>query len=169
MSTWTSFLVKTSLSPWLVGKCGSDVTDPERAARLTQLRVSVDSPADLRTLRATAKRLRPFLPSALFESLQEEVREIAVDAKWAKTARGGYVVAINRWAETFFAEFSARAQFRDVLIGSHATREAVFATGFVQSADVFRELLAYIQSKNPPYKVMTDVRIGTWNGLKALR
>ena len=167
MSNWTSCLVKTSLSPWLVGECGSHVTDPAKAAWLVQLGISVDSPADLKNLRATTKRLKPVLPPDLFESLDEEVREIAEDAKWAKTARGRYVGAINQWAEPFFSEFRARLEFSDVSIGSHATREVVFATGFVKSEAIFRELLSYMQSKNPPYKVMTDVRIGTWNGPKA--
>jgi hypothetical protein len=44
-------------------------------------------------------------------------------------------------------------------MASHATCEVVFATGFVQSEDIFREFLSYIQAKKPPYEVMTDARI----------
>jgi hypothetical protein len=169
MSNWTSLLVTTSLSPWLVSECCSHVSDSPNAAWLTPLSISVETPADLKNLRATAKRLKSILPLPLFESLDEEVREIAEDAKWAKTARGGYVSAINQWVEPFFSEFRARPQFGDVLIGSHATREVVFVTGFVQSENIFREFLSYVQSKKPPYKVMTDVRIGAWSGPKALQ
>lgn len=168
MSNWTSFLVKTDLSSWLVEECCSHVPAPTKASWLAQLSVPVATPADLKKLRAAVKRLRPALPPGTIESLDREVCEIANDAKWAKTARGLYVLTINRWMEPFFAEFRARSQFRDVVIGGHASREVVFASGFVRSGEIFRELLAYLQSKKPPYKVMTDVRIGVWNGPKAL-
>lgn len=167
MSNWTSFLVKTSLSRWLVDECCAHVAGSAKESPLAELGISVGSPADLKQLRAVAKRLRPVLPPALAESLDEEMSGIAADAKWAGTVRGRYVSAINQWAEPFFAEFRARSEFRDVAIGGHATREVVFASGFVQSEDIFRGLMAYIQSKHPPFKVMTDVRIGAWNGPKA--
>jgi hypothetical protein len=66
------------------------------------LSISVESPADSKNLRANAKRLKSILPLALFESLDEKVREIVEDANWAKTARGRYVSAINQWLKLFF-------------------------------------------------------------------
>jgi hypothetical protein len=168
MSNWTSFLAKTSVSPAVIEACCSHVPGSTQATLVAELGISIDSPADLTRLRAAVKCLERMLPAHAFESLDEEVREIAEDAKWAKTTRGRYVQTINQWAEPFFAELRSRPQFHDVAIGGHATREVVYATGFVQREDIFHELMVYIHSKKPPYKVMTDVRLGAWNGPKAL-
>lgn len=168
MSNWKSFLVKTEFSPSGVEECGRYISGLEQVAWLAELKKSVDSPADLKKLRATAKSLKPLFPPELFASLEEEVREIAEDAKWAKTERGRYVCAINEWADPVLPEFRKRAEFCNVAIGGHAKREVVFASGFVESQEAFRELLSFIRSKSPPFKVATDVRIGFWNGPRAL-
>lgn len=167
MSNWASLLVKTSLSPWLVEECCSHASAELKAALSVQLGGLVDSPTALKNLKAAAKGLRAVLPPALVQELNEEVGEIAADAKWAMTGRGRYVLAINQWIEPFHAEFRSRGEFNKVVLGGHGAREVVFATGFVPSEEIFLELMTFIQSKSPPFKVMTDVRIGAWNGPKA--
>ncbi len=50
------------------------------------------------------------------------------------------------------------------MIGGHSKREVIFLSGIVSSREVFEDLMAYLDAKQPPFKVMSDVRIGSWNG-----
>lgn len=168
MSNWRSLLIKTELSPSAVEGCCRHLSGSEQVVWLAELKIPVDSPANLKKLRATMKKVKPLLPSELFASMEEEMREIAEDARWAKTERGKYVCAINEWADPILAEFRKRAEFCNVSVGGHAKREVVYASGFVESQEVFRELLTFIHASSPPFKVSTDVRIGSWSGPKAL-
>lgn len=167
MSNWEESIVKRSISEWIVEECLAHLPNASKQDWIASLTAEVRTPTDLKTLRSAVQKLKKQLPEEVFESVQEELREIADDAKWIKTKRGKYVLALNKWVEPFHAEFRLKSQFANVAIGAHDEREVVFASGFVSSQEVFHELLKYVASKNPPFKVMSDVHIGSWSGPRA--
>ena len=164
MNKWSSFLVKTSISRELIDECRPCLSGAKAGDLLTQLSASVESSADLRKLKAALKLAKPMLPGALFGSLHEELAEIAEDAKWRSSSRGAYVIAVNEWIQPFHSEFRSVAAFAKVVIGGHSKREVIFLSGIVSSREVFEDLMTYVDSKKPPFKVMADVRLGSWNG-----
>ena len=63
------------------------------------------------------------------------------------------------WAEGFHREFRSRPEFADACLGGHVDKQVVFVTGKVRSQQVLDELLAYVASKEPPFKLLVEVTI----------
>jgi hypothetical protein len=159
MSHWNSLLVKTTLSPALIEDCVAVVAVREKAVCRKALSIAVNSAVSLKELRASVREWRPALPGALAQHLDEELREIVADARWAKTSRGAYVRAVSSWVEVFHAEFRGMHRFSDVFIGAHADREIVFVSGAVGSRQILDELMSYLASKSPPFKLDVDIKV----------
>jgi hypothetical protein len=157
-------IVQESLSPGLL----DELTGKIDHTTLHELKTTIcKTKAELAKLTRLVAGVRKRLPEDTYESLREELEEIKQDNRWLSTQRGQYVLAINAWAETFHAEFRAQPEFADVMIGGHSEKEVVFVTGVVPAQNTFARLLAYVQSKNPPFKLISDVHVGKWAGPKA--
>ena len=154
-SSWRQALVQDRLSAALLDQirpyCAEDV--------IAELARPVTDKASLAALAAAAKTGAKKLPSHLAEALQDEIAEIKADAKWVGSKQGRYLLAINMWAEGFHREFRSRPEFADACLGGHVDKQVVFVTGKVRSQQVLDELLAYVASKEPPFKLLVEVTI----------
>lgn len=153
---WPAFLVTSSLSEQMVSALRRHLPPEQFAAFEPNI---WDTESRAVELQALATTLRPALPGALLNDLMWEVREIRKDQRWLTSNRGRYILALNRWAEPFFEEFRSFPEFSDVMIGGHAQREVVFVTGAVANQIDLDRLLEYVGSKDPPYKVLTKLKI----------
>ncbi len=159
MSHWDSLLVKTAISPALIEDCVAVVPVRAKAVCRKALSIAVVSAASLKELRASVREWRPGLPADLAQHLDDELREIVADARLAKPSRGAYVRAVSSWVEVFHAEFRGMPRFSDVFIGAHADREIVFVSGAVGSRQILDELMSYLASKAPPFKLDVDLKV----------
>lgn len=166
MSDWGTAMVKQSISDWIIPQCVAHLPQAERELRARELAMEVNTPADLKRLRTVVSHVVKGASDDARKVLSEELAEIAADARWLKSARGRYICSIQRWVQTFNHELRSKPDFAEVAVGGHSQREVVFVTGFVKSAAQYSELIDYIRLKAPPFKLLTDVRLGTWNGPK---
>lgn len=154
-SPWRQALVQDRLSAVLLDQirpyCAVDV--------IAELARPVADKASLAALAAAAMAGAKRLPPHLADALQDEISEIKTDAKWIGTKRGRYVLAINQWAEGFHREFRSRPEFTDAYLGGHVSSQVVVVTGKVRSQQVLEELLAYVASKDPPFKLLVKVTV----------
>ncbi len=111
MNKWSSFLVKKTISRERIDECRRYISGAKADDLLSRLSASVESSADLQKLKAALKLAKPMLPELLFGSLNEELTEIAEDAKWRSNRRGAYVIAVNEWIQPFHAELRSVAAF----------------------------------------------------------
>jgi hypothetical protein len=156
-SRWQQSLVKDRLDADLLAAIGPHCS-PAEAARLA---APAADQAGLRALAAAVARIAPRLPAGLREDLGEQMAEIGADNRWLGTVRGRYVMAVNLWVETFHREFRSRPEFAKVCIGAHTGKEVVCLGGSVGSQQVLENLLAYVVSKQPPYKLLVQVALET--------
>lgn len=56
--------------------------------------------------------------------------------------------------QTFHAEFRSIPEFEKVVIGGHSEHYVVFDTGKLKDPKDQERLLEYIESKQPPYKIL---------------
>lgn len=152
-------LVRTQLSDTLVDELIEEEGLPSDSAWLPVLRAEVRSRKDFTTLKKAIAEIAPMISESSREALEEELQEIQEDLEWVGSARGRYVIAINEWIQPFHQEFHAIERFARVLVGGHAEREVVFATGSVETREDYQALLEYLASKNPPFKIHTKVTI----------
>ena len=160
MSKWSDMLVKKQISEHLVDKVRDDYGPDYICIVPPILEATIESEADVKALKDAIKEVKPRLSEGLFKALQEEYREIADDSKWKSTRRGNYIMRTNEWAEPFHAEFRARKQYDDVIMGYRSSRRAVMLSGKVKSKRILKQLLKYIESKDPPFKLLLDVTVG---------
>jgi hypothetical protein len=154
---WKTLIVKECLSEILIDDIRTKIEEQD----LNTLRKAVcTSKADIRKLEAAAKRVRKQLDPDQWNDLKREIQEIKEDNRWIGTKRGKYVLAINEWVEPFHREFRAITQFEDAFIGGHAEKESVYVCGKVSNQRDYDDLLEFVESKNPPFKVIADVKIG---------
>lgn len=128
------------------------------------LQTRVDGKKQAQQLVKAVKSLKKIVPQESYESLMDEAREIKEDFAWKKSDRGKYVLEINDWVLSFFEEFRSKDEYKDVFIGSHSELEVVFVCGKVAGPEEYDSLMAYIESKNPPRKILADVEIGPLSG-----
>lgn len=153
---WRSLLVKESISGWLIDALEAKVD----AKIVAQLRtITCRSRQELKALESLIRDVRKSVDIEHYESLRDELREIREDNRWLGSNRGRYVLAINSWIQSFHADFISLAKFSDVMLGGHATKEVVFVCGKVATQRDHDDLLAYIQSKRPPFKVLVQVAV----------
>jgi hypothetical protein len=161
---WRELIVQETLSPGLIDELTGKVDDDT----LDRLKGAVcKTKSDLAALTRLVTGLRRHLPAETYEALAEELEEIRKDCRWIATKRGQYVLTINAWVQKFHAEFRANTDFANVMIGGHSEKAVVFVTGVVPAQAAFVNLLAYVESKKPPYKLITDVHVGKWDGPQA--
>lgn len=154
----SQILVQKKISEYLVDEvrdeCGADYEIP------SVLEATVDSKTDVKALKDAIKAMKPRLSEYLFEALQEECREIKDDFKWIGTKQGGYIMRINEWAETFHDEFLTIKKYEGANISGHLSRQVVMVHGKVRSERTLKQLIKYVKSKDPPFKMLVDVTIG---------
>jgi len=63
---------------------------------------------------------------------------------------------MNNWAETFREEFRTIKEYENILIGGHSEIKCVLITGKMDSKKL-DDLVNYIMSKNPPYKLKIEL------------
>jgi hypothetical protein len=163
MSNWSAALIKKSLSETTAEECRRHLGSAY-AEEVAALTAAVESKDDLKRLKASWKRLKKLLPEDTAEVVAEEVAEICDDARFAASAHGKYLLALNAWQETFFREFRGRAEFADVVVGGHPEQRVVFVAGIVDREEIYRALVEYLAGKNPPFRLLTDVRLGSRQG-----
>jgi hypothetical protein len=152
---WQQCLVKDRFDAELLTEIAPHCSTGEVAGLATV----VTDEASLKALEAAVAPIARKLPNALRETLREELAQIRADNRWLGTKRGRYVMAVNLWLETFHREFRSRAEFAKVQIGAHTEKEVVCIAGSVRSQQVLDELLTYVASKNPPYKLLLKAAI----------
>jgi hypothetical protein len=155
---WRTLLVKESISDGLIDALEAKV-DAKIVAQFRTL--AGRSPQELKTLESLIAKVRKYIDAEHHESLRDELQEIKEDNRWLGSKRGRYVLAINSWVHSFRADFVGLAKFSDVVVGGHAKKEVVFVCGKVASKRDYDDLLAYIESKRPPFKVLVEVTVGT--------
>jgi hypothetical protein len=135
--------------------CGAPQPDLARACY---------SKEDLKALKDAVKLIRPKLDEDTRETVKEELAEIVDDLKFLSTKRGKYVDAIQEWHAGFHKEFLGLPQFEKIVIGGHVDKIVVFVTGVIKDRETFQELVQYVESKNPPFPILTKVYLGAFGG-----
>jgi GMP synthase (glutamine-hydrolysing) len=153
---WSSMLVRRTLSDATVER----VLDEIRSVVQRGLRMEVDRRKSLKKLRETVLALRPFLSSDTLGQLQDELGEIADDLEWRKSKRGKYVAEASDWVQGFYEDFRSRPEYRDVLVGCHPDKHVISVRGRLDRREDREALVAYLESKNPPYKLHLSLLYG---------
>jgi hypothetical protein len=156
---WSSFLSKEKLSEFLVDDAINEAQGRISPDTINILRMNIEEKKQTTVLKKAIKSLKKIVQKETCEALIEEPDEISNDFSWKKTKRGQYVSNIQDWAQSFHYEFREMKEFEDVYIGGHSEREVVFVTGKLKSKEVFNKLLGFIESKEPPYKLLTKILI----------
>jgi hypothetical protein len=156
---WSKSIVRCSLSNWLVDDAiresgGAIASDVEAV-----LRGEIESTPQVTLLKKALTSVKRNLTTSTFEALTEELNEIRKDFTWAKSERGKYVSTIQDWAQSFHAEMRSNGEFDGLYVGGHASIEVVYIVGKAQSEAVLNRFIEFILSKNPPRKIMTNVKI----------
>lgn len=156
---WSKSIVRSSLSSWLVDDAiresgGAIAPDVEAV-----LRGEIESAPQVTLLKKALTSVKRNLTTSTFAALTEELSEIREDFTWAKSERGKYVSAIQDWVQSFHAEMRSDGEFDGLYVGGHASIEVVYIVGKAQSEAVLNRFIEFILSKNPPRKIMTNVKI----------
>ena len=156
---WSKSIVRSSLSDWLVDDAiresgGAIAPDVEAV-----LRGEIESSPQVTLLKKALTSVKRNLTTSTFEALTEELSEIREDFTWTKSERGKYVSAIQDWAQSFHAEMRSDGEFDGLHVGGHASIEVVYIVGKARSEVVLNRFIEFILSKNPPRKIMTNVKI----------
>jgi hypothetical protein len=156
---WSKSIVRSSLSSWLVDDAiresgGAIAPDVEAV-----LRGEIESAAQVTLLKKALTSVKRNLTTSTFAALTEELSEIREDFTWAKSERGKYVSAIQDWVQSFHAEMRSDGEFDGLYVGGHASIEVVYIVGKARSEAVLNRFIEFILSKNPPRKIMTNVKI----------
>jgi hypothetical protein len=123
------------------------------------LRAEIESASQVASLKKALTSVKSNISSSIFEELVEELSEIRRDFTWSKSGRGKYVSTIQDWIQTFHAEMMARNEFNGLLVGGHASLEVVYVVGKAQTEAALNGFIEFLTSKNPPRKIMTNVKI----------
>ena len=151
-------LFKSSISDFLRKEVAEHLNNKQAVPEVLEMQVG--SSSDLTKLRQSIRTIKPHIPEALYTALSEEFEEISNDQKEAATGRGRYIMEINDWAQPFYPEFRAISEFGDAYIGGHTREMVVLISGKVDSKESYDRLVAYVESKKPPYKLLAKVAIG---------
>jgi len=158
MKKWSNSLCKSSISTHLIedikNECGSSIP----LALIETISTKIANKKDFKQLKAAINYLKDDISEELYTAIIEEQKEIKKDLQWIGTKRGKYVSALNDWHQTFHTEFRSINEFEDVLIGGHTERIVVFIFGKIKNEATLERLLEYINSKNPPYKLLVQVK-----------
>jgi hypothetical protein len=157
--SWSKSLVRSTLSKWLVDDAIRDANGAIDPDVESVLRAEIESASQVSRLKKALTSVKRNIPSSTFESLAEELSEIREDFTWAKSERGKYVSAIQDWAQSFHAEMRSDGEFDGLYVGGHASIEVVYIVGKAQSEAVLNRFIEFILSKDPPRKLMTNVKI----------
>ena len=123
------------------------------------LSAEIESTSQVTRLKKALTSVKSDISSSTFESLAEELSEIREDFTWAKSERGKYVSAIQDWAQSFHAEMRSVGEFDGLYVGGHASIEVVYISGKARSEAALNRFIDFILSKNPPRKIMSNVKI----------
>lgn len=157
---WSDSLVRKKLSGFLLETVTENSSEPVPGEIMGSLAREVLTKDDLKALKSAIRRLAKYVDEDTIEALREEYDEIKDDLGWAASRKGKAVLAINDWVQGFYEEFRSNAGFSEVSIGGHASKNVVFVVGRVSSPEVLKELESYVAGKEPPLKVLYEVRIG---------
>lgn len=155
---------KYELTPDLINGIAGKLGPKNFAKVQPKLERRFETKADVKALRALAKKLEPLLEPVEYEDLTEEIDEIAEDIEFAESQRGQVILDVNEWHKGFHAEFNGLERFAKAMIGIHPKENAILLAGHVQSAEDYAAFREYVESKNPPHPVLSDVRLGKWDG-----
>jgi hypothetical protein len=152
---WPSLLVTKALDPHFIRELQKYLTDEQF---LWFAKFRCDSAEDAKDLDAFARTLHSALPGELMSQLMRQVAAIKKDQAWSVSRRGQYILEINRWAEPFYAEFRSMPEFADVFIGGYTRQDVVLVSGTVTDQAEWDRLVDYVNSKNPPFKVLINLK-----------
>ncbi len=159
MNKWSTILCKNSISKHLLEEIKNEGNNNLTLSVFNVISTEINDQNDFKNLKEAIPYLKDHLSEGLYNAILEEQEEIQKDLKWISTKRGKYILAINNWQESFYTEFRSKHEFDNVFIGGHAARMVIFLTGKVDGKDTFDDLLTYVNSKNPPYKLLIQIEI----------
>ncbi len=160
MSTkWSKLLCKSQVSSYLLKEVARALDRNQPNSVVEDLSIKVESKTDLTKLRKTIRELKVLVPEDLYSYLEEEIDGISEDFKWGSTKQGKYVKEVNDWLQPCYSEFRLFAKYENTYIGGHSEKMVAFVTGKVDSKEIYNDLMNYVISKNPPYKVLVKVTI----------
>jgi hypothetical protein len=157
--SWSKIFVRSALTKWLVDDAVREANGAIAADIESVLRAEVESISQVNRLKKALASVKRDVSSSTFESLAEELSEIREDFTWARSGRGKYVSAVQDWVQSFHAEMRSDVEFDGLYVGGHASIEVVYIAGKAQSEAVLNRFVEFISSKNPPRKIMTNVKI----------
>lgn len=146
-------LVKTTFSRALLDKL-CEVLDLDL---INNLSIKFVDKKDFKSIKKIVTSVKKRIGDDLYFQLQEELNEIKEDYVWKNSKRGGYILNINEWYETFREDFNSLLKYENVYIGAHENIEAVFVTGKLQNQDDENDLVEFLKNKKPPYKLFMSL------------
>ncbi len=159
INKWSDFLCKSSLSPYLIECIEEEYTSSLPDSLITSLSAKIENKNHLKAIKTHIKQIKKHISKKLYEEITEELQEIKEDLKWNKSDRGKYVSEVQNWAQSFHAELKSQEIYENVIIGGHTERKVVFVVGQVKDQATYEQLLNYIKTKQPPYKLFEKIEI----------
>lgn len=157
--SWSKSLVRSAFSKWLVDDAIREAGGAIAPDAEVILRAEIENQSQVTQLKKALTSVKRNISSSTFEALAEELSEIREDFTWAKSERGEYVTAIQVWTQSFHAEMKAQSEFDGLFVGGHASIEVVYVAGKAQTEAVLNKFIEFLSSKNPPRKILTNVKI----------
>ena len=159
MNKWSNSICKTSISKYIIDELIQEYKKEIDSSILQSISLDIKDKVEYKELERAIKELKNKIREELYLAILEEQTEIKEDLQWIGTRRGKYIVEINNWQEGFYSEFRSKEEFENILIGGHTDRMVVFVTGEVNNREQYQRLLDYINSKKPPFKLLTQIEI----------
>ncbi|MEP0262430.1 hypothetical protein [Dokdonia sp.] len=159
MNKWSDVLCKTTISTHVLEEIQKECKSKITVSFLESISKDIKNESDFEELERNVKQLKKSISKELFNTVLEELTEIKEDLIWIGSKRGKYIAEINDWAQNFYSEFRLHIEFEDILMGGHSERMVLFLTGKIKGKDAFEKLLQYMESKNPPYKILSHIEI----------
>jgi len=155
----SGLLVKNKITEILIDDIANSVPSISEDD-MNILRQSINNQKEIKATQEVVFRCKNIISELLHEQLEEELREITEDLKWKKSKRGKAVIIINEWSQTFYGEFRSFDKYENVFIGGHSEiNNVIFITGNVKYNEDIDDLLHYLKSKNPPFKIVTQITV----------
>lgn len=158
MQKWSSLLCKVSISKDIVEEVERECKESS-SSLIESISKDVKDKGEWKQLAQAIKQLETIAPTELFNMILQELEEIKEDLSWIGTKKGKYIAAINDWQQNFYSEFRSKKEFENIFIGGHSQRMVVFLTGILNTTKEYERLLDYVKSKNPPFKLLSQVQI----------
>ncbi len=159
MANETQSILQTSLSDFLVDEAVEVLGSEMDAGTEAILRRTVEAKSEVTALRKAVRSIKKGIPEGLYESINEELAEIAEDFTWKKSGRGKYVMEINDWVAGFHADIGKEPRFEGLMVGGHAELEVVYVVGKATDQQCLDDFILFLQGHDPPRKILTNVLI----------